>query len=131
MTKLYQQTQSLLGNWDGAMLKSIMLVGVLTIFYYVIALAVSARPTGIYGLLVFIGLYAPIYFFCSFVGWFIMGLPVHWLICKYSRGGYPSYVLAILVFALMVYSVSNIAVTVFFAGVALLQVLIFKYYVFK
>ncbi len=118
-----------LGCWDTAMFKSIAIVGALSVAYYTVAMGVSASVSEIYGLLAFTGLFTSVYLLTSIAGWFLIGLPVHWAICKYSSGGYGLYVLSALVTILVILALSNLGTAVFFGVVILSQVLLFKYYV--
>jgi len=118
-----------MGNWDNALRKSIMFVGIASIMYLlIIAFIENYEPNELMLLLVS---YGTGYFFISFVGWILIGLPTHYLLSKFTNASYLYYLAVIVVLSLIYWSFSNTGSALFFGLFAVIQVLIFRYYVYK
>ena len=66
------------------------------------------------------------------IGWVIVGLPVHWVVSKYSTGKYWHYAFAMVIFwgAIWVF-LRYPEVLLFFLPISLFQILIFRFYLTK
>lgn len=77
-------------------------------------------------------LIASLYFFViSFIGWLIIGFPWHWFLSKYTSGSYFLYAFPALMTILVELVFRKFESALFFGSFALIQALIFRYYVFK
>ncbi len=75
--------------------------------------------------------YYAIYGFLSLVGWMVIGMPVHWLICKYGEGKNAWYVLAIVLFTIAACGFAGFGVGGILGTAALLQWSLFRYFVYR
>ncbi len=110
-----------LGNWESAVRKSILIFGGCSV---ILCLFVNGGP-------LFIFVLGPFYLFFSLLGWYFIGVPCHWVISKYTNGHVLYYLAAVVVFAsVLVFSVGGY-IGGFFGTAALLQSLIFLFYLKK
>lgn len=117
-----------LGEWDSAVIKSILFVGFLIAFLNLFMGLFPSSPDDIFGLIVFFFLYIGIYILISIIGWLFIGFPIHWLACKYTSGSYFYYlVLPVLFFILALLGDGSIL----FSLAPLLQALLFRFYVYR
>jgi inner membrane protein involved in colicin E2 resistance len=117
------------GRWDTAIIKSILSVGAVTACVIAFHFGFSLTIVGLHGLLSFLGLFSLAYLFVSVMGWLLIGLPIHWMICNYTKGSYLTYIATALVVCAFMTMLLGIDSMVFFGSVILLQVVIFRYYV--
>jgi hypothetical protein len=118
-----------MGNWDNAFIKSIIFVGLASTFYLlVMAFIDSYEPHEFVLVLV---LYGTGYLFISFVGWMLIGLPAHYIISKFTNAAYIYYIAVILVLTFIYWLFANTGSALFFGSFAVIQALIFRYYVYK
>jgi hypothetical protein len=75
--------------------------------------------------------YYAIYGYLSLVGWMVIGMPVHWLICKYAQGKAAWYWLAIVVFTAVACVITGVALGAVMGGVALVQWWVFRYVAYR
>lgn len=116
-----------LGNWLSAIVKSIFLVGLLYVVYSILRMPPPQYSYLLY-LLALIGILGLPYLLLSIAGWLVIGFPAHWAICKYTKGGYFYYILAAIAFSLML-AILDVGLALLFGSVALLQALVFRFYV--
>jgi hypothetical protein len=119
----------LVGHWDKAILKSISWGITLLICYYF-------WETGIEGfsfseVIRLTPLFFSAYLILSFVFWLLFGLPLHLVLCKYSKNSYINYILAPLVFCLYLILTSQFEAAFLIGLPAVFQVVVFRCYVFK
>ena len=118
-----------MGNWDHALIKSIIFVGLgSTLYLLVMAFIDSYEPHEFALVLV---LYGTGYLFISFVGWVLIGLPTHYVISKYTNAAYFYYIAVIVVLTLIYWFFANTGSALFFGSFAVIQALLFRYYVYK
>ncbi|BFN13952.1 hypothetical protein MspRI1_19630 [Marinobacter sp. RI1] len=117
-----------LGCWDKAMLKSIGWVGAAFFVYGALTLDAFSSLNSAYGFLAFAGIFSAVYILLSVLGWLAVGLPSHWVICKYTSGGYRYYVVVAILFFAGVLIFSNLQAAAFWGLVALVQALVFRFY---
>ena len=72
--------------------------------------------------------YYAIYGFLSLVGWMVIGMPVHWLICKYGEGKLVWYLLVMALFSAVVGLIVGVGIGGFMGAVALMQLFLFRYF---
>nr|PMH96284.1 hypothetical protein BCU55_19480 [Shewanella sp. 10N.286.48.A6] len=112
-----------LGNWDNSIIKSILYVGILIPLYYLIS---SNSINDVSGLLVTFLLFIGVYFVISFLGWLIIGFPIHWIICRFTNKHAGYYALVAFIVGLLFYSAGFV-----FSFAVVIQIFIFRLYVFK
>jgi hypothetical protein len=121
-----------MGKWDMAIFKSVFWPAFLILVYAVYEIGIPEDLDSLAGLGMFSLLFLGVYLVFSIIGWLLFGLPIHWLICRYGSGSYFLYIGAAILFTLGVYCLAGVAEAAFIYGfVALIQALIFKYYVHK
>jgi hypothetical protein len=117
------------GRWDTVIIKSILIVGAVTACVIAFHFGFPLTIVGLHGLLTFLGLFSLVYLLTSALGWLLIGLPIHWMICNYTKGSYRTYIATALVVCAFMTVLLGIDSMVFFGSVVLLQVVIFRYYV--
>lgn len=121
-----------LGNWPSALFKSILIPALLILTYSAYKLGWPQGLNDIGGFLLFSILFLSAYIIVSMLGWLTFGLPAHWLICRHSNGSYFLYIAFVLLFSLVIYWLYNsTSGVIVYSTFALIQALIFRYYVFK
>ncbi len=116
-----------LGHWDTAIIRSVFVSSLLLPAFYLIHIG-GFQVSEIPGMLVIFSLYIGVFLLASIAGWVVVGLPVHWLACKYNNTGYLSYLILPITFLL----ISGISNGPWFFGVtAFIQAFIFRHFVFK
>ena len=118
-----------MGNWDSALIKSIIIVGFASILYLLVMSLIDSYEPHEFALLLV--LYGTGYLFVSFIGWLLIGLPTHYLISKFTNAAYHYYLTVIVLLSLMYWAFSNTGSALFFGSFTASQVLIFRYYVYK
>lgn len=120
-----------LGQWDNAILKALFWVSLPGPLYFLVGIGLpnTAEELATLGGLLLV--YYSIYGFISLVGWMVIGMPVHWLVCRYDGGKIGWYVLAIALVAAVVGITAGFYVGCFMAIVALLQLGVFRYFVYR
>ncbi len=120
-----------MGNWDGAIIRSIgwVLLFVVTYSFYEIGIPFFTYP--IQDFVAIFGLFASVYLALSIVGWLTIGLPFHWAICKWSKPKYLYYLLSGILVVLAIAAFGGLEAGIVFGLAATLQALIFRFYVFK
>jgi hypothetical protein len=119
----------MMGNWDNAFIKSIMYVGLGSIAYLLLMAFIDGYEA--HEFIMLLTLYGTGYVLVSFVGWIAFGLPIHYLISKYTNSSYFYYVLSVVLLLLILWAIVNSETALFFGLFALIQALIFRYLVFK
>jgi hypothetical protein len=119
-----------LGNWDGAIIKSLSLValGLMAVSFIPGQLPTTANDFS--GLLVTFALFLGVYLLISVIGWLIIGFPTHWLICKYTNSSFVFYIVAALLVGCLLFLLTNHD-SMLFGITVFLQVIIFRYFVYK
>ncbi|EHR39380.1 hypothetical protein [Alishewanella jeotgali] len=121
-----------LGRWDSAVFKSVFLTAFFVLLYAIYEMGFPNDFDSLSGLSMFAILFMGVYLLFSLVGWLLIGFPVHWLICKYSRGSYFWYVTAAVLFFCLLFLVFGvIEVAAIYGFFALIQAVFFKYYAYK
>lgn len=119
-----------LGNWDGALFKSLFTSSLLIPIAYLADLSLlnSLELSELAGLLVSFLLYIGVFILISLIGWLFIGFPIHWLVCKFSRANYFYYGFVPASFMCVSYFTDG---SLLFGSIALTQALLFRYFVFK
>lgn len=119
-----------LGNWDSALLKSLFISSFLIpIAYLADSFQLNSfELTELAGLLVSFLLYIGVFLLVSMIGWLLIGLPIHWLVCKFKHTGYFYYASVPACFLCVSYFTYG---PWLFGLIALTQALLFRYFVFK
>lgn len=131
MKEIWAEGAMELGNWDKAIIKTILLVSLIAPIYFLFAMGVPRSLGYISNFAVILLMFYFNYLLMSVVGWAVVGLPVHWLISKYGGGKLIWYLLAVvLLTGLMVVTIKH-PIALIYGAAALIQVLLFKYYVYK
>lgn len=120
-----------LGEWNSAIIKSISLTAFFVLVYAIYKIGLPLSLDALLGFGMFALLFVGVYLLFSVFGWFLVGFPAHWLICKYSNGSYFFYIVAALLFTVAVYFFTGVYEISFLYGFfALIQALLFKYYAY-
>lgn len=90
-----------LGDWDSAVVKSILFVGLIIAFLALLTGLFPKSLNDVVGLFVFFFLYIGVYILISIIGWFFIGFPIHWLACKYTNGSFFYYLVLPIIFLLL------------------------------
>ncbi len=117
-----------LGDWDSAVVKSILFVGLIIAF---LALFTGRFPNSlndVFGLFVFFFLYIGVYILISIIGWLFIGFPIHWLACKYTNGSFFYYLALPVVFLIFALLYDG---PVLFSLAPVLQAFLFRFYVYR
>lgn len=115
------------GNFIGASLRAI---GWIALICFTVTAVISIYEFSI-GPIIFFGFFLFFYISISLAGWAFIGLPFHWLVCRYTSSQYYFYILAATLFTLGIYALGMEESSLFFGAIALIQALIFRFYVFK
>tara|TARA_B110000211_G_scaffold234147_1_gene302602 strand:+ start:418 stop:783 length:366 start_codon:yes stop_codon:yes gene_type:complete len=117
-----------LGNWDEAILKSLLFVGIGIAVWAIFTGLLPLSVNGLLGSIVTFLLYMSVYLLISIVGWLVIGFPLHYFISKYTNRSYLYYAALPMTFVLppLLYKGSLLL-----GCAALFQALLFRYYVFK
>ncbi len=121
----------MMGNWDGAIIRSIgwVLLFVIAYSFYEMGFPVLDYP--IIDFMAIVGLFTSVYLAISIVGWLLIGLPFHWAICKWSTPKTIYYLFpGVLVVLALVVSI-NLDAGIVLGMAATMQSVVFRYYVFK
>jgi inner membrane protein involved in colicin E2 resistance len=118
-----------LGRWESAIVKSILIVGAVSACVIAFNYGLSLTLSGLHELISFLGLFALVYLVVSAAGWLLIGLPVHWVICKYTKGSYFTYIAAALSIDSIIWLLLGFEAAIFFGIAILFQVVVFRYYV--
>lgn len=116
-----------LGEWDSAVLKSATYVGLGIAFSALFTDYFHAAVNDFFDLIIFLFLYTSFYLLLSVIGWLVVGFPVHWLASKYTNGSYFYYIALPLIFVLFCLLKSY---SLLFGLAALLQAIVFRFYVY-
>ena len=118
-----------MGNWDNALIKSIVFVGLGSMLYLVVKAFVDNYES--HEFMLILVLYGTGYLFVSFVGWALIGLPTHYVISKYTNAAYLYYISVVVVLILIYWFFANKDAAFFWGLFAATQALTFRYYVYK
>jgi len=117
-----------LGRWATAIISAVFLVSLPGALYLCVSVGLpytAEKLAQLGGLLL---VYYAIYGFLSLVGWMVIGMPVHWLICKYGEGKLVWY---LLVMAAVVGLMVGVGISGFMGAVALMQLFLFRYFAYR
>lgn len=120
-----------MGNWDGAIFRSIGWVLLLGVGYSLYEIGIPVFMYPIQDFLTLFGWVASVYLALSVAGWLTIGLPFHWAICKWSKPKYLYYLLPGALIVLAIATFGGLETGIVFGVAATLQALIFRLYVFK
>jgi hypothetical protein len=120
-----------LGRWAEAIISAVFWVSLPGALYLCVngGLPNTAEKLAQLGGLLLV--YYAIYGFLSLVGWMVIGMPVHWLICKYAQGKAAWYWLAIVVFTAVACVIAGVALGAVMGGVALVEWWVFRYVAYR
>ena len=113
-----------LGNWDTAIIKSLFSVALGVVFFTIFSNSLPTTANDFYGLVISILMFFGVYLLISIIGWLLIGLPIHWLITKYTKGSYILYILLPLAFVILGLLLNG---SLLFSLVAFFQALTFRY----
>ena len=118
-----------MGSWDKAILKSIGWGLFLITAYYFYEVGFPNHSASDYAALFifFIGSYLVL----SFGGWLLIGMPIHWYLCKTSKTGFIYYPLLALTLSIILLLITSFEAAIVLGGAAIFQASIFRHYVFK
>jgi hypothetical protein len=123
-----------MGSWGSAIVRSVVYV---SLFFSVFLIYNLGFPKGnlnvdhILVYLLMLSTFVSIFFIFSIVGWVVVGLPIHWLLCKYGKKNFVYYPVAAFICMTLVISSAGLDAVVIMGFAAILQAIIFRYYVFK
>ena len=120
-----------MGNWDGAIIRSIGWVLLFVVAYSFYELGIPLFTYPIQDFVAIFGLFVSVYLTLSVLGWLTIGVPFHWAPCKWGK---PKYVYYLLSGALVVVTTAlfgGYEAGFVFGLAATFQALIFRFYVFK
>ena len=120
-----------LGNWDGAIIKAVLLASLIVPSYVVIELGIPSTVDELAGLGMFFLLFYSVYLLFSIVGWICVGFPSHWLICRFGGGRLVWYLIAVAAFSVAIYFVFQVEAAIVYGVAALIQAVLFKHYAYK
>lgn len=120
-----------LGNWVKAIIKAIFITSLIAPVFFLVWTGIPSSLDELSVLAVILLIFYINYLLMSAVGWACVGFPTHWLICKYSNGRLVWYVLAVALITLAMSLIFQHPVAFIYGAAALIQVLLFKYYVYK
>ena len=120
-----------MGNWDGAIIRSIgwVLLFVIAYSFYEIGIPIFTYPAQDF--IAIFGLFAAVYLAISVIGWLLVGIPIHWAICKWSKPRFQYYLLSGISIILVLAMLGDLEVAIVFGLAATIQSIIFRFYVFK
>ncbi|PKM20295.1 MAG: hypothetical protein CVV11_01910 [Gammaproteobacteria bacterium HGW-Gammaproteobacteria-15] len=117
-----------LGDWDSAVVKSILFVGLIIAFLALFTGLFPKSLNDVVGLLVFFFLYIGVYILISIIGWLLIGFPIHWLACKYTNGSFFYYLVLPVIFLMLALFNDG---PVLFSLAPVLQAFFFRYFVYR
>ena len=79
----------------------------------------------------FIGILSIAYWVISAVGWILLGIPIHFLLCKYTPAKWRYYLYACSVIILLLWVFSSLFFALFWGTPVLFQAMVFRYFVFN
>lgn len=79
-----------LGEWDSALFKSLFISSLLIPVIYLFGTN-ETEVSDIFGFFVSFLLYFGVFLLISLLGWLLIGLPTHWLICRFTSKAYFYY----------------------------------------
>lgn len=120
-----------LGNWESGVVKAIFMTSLVAPICLVAGMGMPHSVSEIAGLGMILLLFYSTYLFMSVIGWACVGFPSHWFICKFKGGRLVWYVLAVVLFAAAMSLLFQYVMGLIYGTVALIQVLLFKYYAYK
>lgn len=119
-----------LGRWVSASLVSIagVCLYIVALTYYEIGIPISAENMKSYATV--FGIFLAGYIVFSLLGWLLIGLPVHWLLCKLKHPYFFIYP----AISIIIFSMSTVLLTLESAAIfgiaATLQATLFRLFVF-
>jgi hypothetical protein len=117
-----------LGRWATAIISAVFLVSLPGALYLCVSVGLPNTADKVAQLGGLLLVYYAIYGFLSLVGWMVIGMPVHWLICKYGEGKLVWY---LLVMAAVVGLIVGVGISGFMGAVALMQLFLFRYFAYR
>jgi len=119
------------GNWDGAIIRSVGWVLLFVVAYSFYELGIPLFTYPINDFVAIFGLFVSVYLALSVAGWLVIGVPFHWVICKWAKPKYVYYLLAGAFVVVAIALFGGIEAGLVFGLAATFQALIFRFYVFK
>ncbi len=119
------------GRWAQAMTKSILWVAAYVLAYTLYELHVPSGKINPVSTIQVALLFIAVYILLSLVGWLVIGLPVHFLLCAFGCKYFYLYPLFALAAALGLLGFMDGEGAALLGVAAILQATIFRYYVFS
>ncbi|WP_459781687.1 hypothetical protein [Photobacterium sp. R1] len=118
-----------MGKWDSAMFRSIAIVGALAFLCITLLAVIDGYQR--HEFMMLITLYGGSYLVISLIGWFLLGLPIHYLLSRYSERSYMRYFLSGFLISVLLGLALNLRIGLFFGTFILAQDLLFRHFVYK
>jgi len=120
-----------LGRWGLAIICGVFLVSLPGALFFMVLAVTDNNDDKVAQLGGLLLVYYASYGFLSLLGWLAIGMPVHWLVCKYGEGKNAWYVLAIVLFTLAACGLAGVGFGGVLGTVALLQWSVFRFFVYR
>jgi hypothetical protein len=119
------------GNWNGAIIRSIGWVLIFLIAYSFYELGIPVLTYPIQDFIAIFALFTSVYLALSVIGWLLVGLPFHWAVCKWSKPRYLYYLLSGVLIIVVLAVFGGFEAGIVFGLAATFQAMVFRFYVFK
>lgn len=119
----------------GSFIKS-LLISVITGYFILISGLLISRILNGYKFnlredIISITYVAALYFTFSFIGWLIIGIPSHFILCKWVSPKYMYYLYIVGIIFLLVFAFLGLGQALIISTPILFQVALFRFFVFK
>tara|TARA_R110001599_G_C11966686_1_gene633465 strand:+ start:57 stop:431 length:375 start_codon:yes stop_codon:yes gene_type:complete len=119
------------GDWQKALLKSILIGYIVVMLWIFISQFIDGYfYRGNEADFIFLTT-SVVYFGTSFIGWAVIGIPFHFLLCKWFCPLYRYYLYICTLLSLLIWSFFSINITLLFSIAIFIQVGLFRFYAFK
>lgn len=119
------------GNWDRSLLSTVSTGYLVLLTYGVVQQLVSGQILTVNENLILLMFSTITYFVFSLFGWALIGIPLHFVFCKWLSPKYTYYLLACTCISCALLFVGSITGIYILIIAMFIQVILFRYYVFQ
>jgi hypothetical protein len=119
------------GNWKNSIVKSVSLGFFALVLYGLGMQVVQGEFFQAHENMLLLAITFVVYFGLSASGWVLVGIPTHFVLCRWFSPRYQYYALACLIVSLVLVILRGFASSAVFIIVIFLQAGLFRYYVFS
>ncbi|WP_460052823.1 hypothetical protein [Sessilibacter sp. MAH2] len=119
------------GNWEKAILRSVVSGYILLGIWLFSSQIIDGYIFNAAEQFLVIGIGSVTYWGLSICGWVIIGIPVHFSLCKWANPEWRFYLYICSIVILLIWAIYGLFSALFFGAAILFQAGVFRYYVFK